>query len=231
MIQLEPEDLPKDNPKLEIAVLRPKGPVIKPLRASTTPTMLEFFQNRYTRWEEKKCSLLLRHGGMPLILMNPFIPSYATSSMPLMSLRKSNEELRNDRFETYFQGGLRSDEYFNANQYWLSISSKDELILSRSLEKTIRNPVLRFVTMLAKKIGVLTDEVLNGLSAPIYCRPLDATILRELIGSNERLITEDPAPGVSRVAMPRPPRPTIQDLYDRIVAWRYARVSWRGCPV
>ncbi|GJX64071.1 hypothetical protein Tco_0298414, partial [Tanacetum coccineum] len=57
----------------------------------------------------------------------------------------SNEELHNNGFETYFQGGLRSDEYFNANQYWLSISSKDELILSRSLEKTIRNPVLRIL--------------------------------------------------------------------------------------
>ncbi|GKD30318.1 hypothetical protein Tco_1241096 [Tanacetum coccineum] len=52
------------------------------------------------------------------------------------------------------------------------------------------------------------------------------SLFRELIGSNERLITEDPAPGVSRVAMPRPPRPTIQDLYDRIVAWRYARGAY-----
>nr|GEW05034.1 hypothetical protein [Tanacetum cinerariifolium] len=46
--------------------------------------------------------------------------------------------------------------------------------------------------------------------------PLDSTTLRELIDSNERLIAEDPAPGGSRVAMPRPPRLTINDLYDRM---------------
>ncbi|GKC52170.1 hypothetical protein Tco_1074915 [Tanacetum coccineum] len=40
-------------------------------------------------------------------------------------------------------------------------------------------------------------------------RPLDATTLSELIGSNGRLVDEDPAPGVPRVAMPRPPRPTM----------------------
>ncbi|GKB91549.1 hypothetical protein Tco_0963821 [Tanacetum coccineum] len=45
----------------------------------------------------------------------------------------------------------------------------------------------QLVTRLAKKIGVLTDEVLNGPSAPIYCRSLDATTLRELIGSNGRM--------------------------------------------
>ncbi|GKF11903.1 hypothetical protein Tco_0049829 [Tanacetum coccineum] len=43
-------------------------------------------------------------------------------------------------------------------------------------------------------MGLLTDEVLNSLSAPTYCRALDATTLRELIGPNRRLITEDPAP-------------------------------------
>ncbi|GKD07857.1 retrovirus-related pol polyprotein from transposon TNT 1-94 [Tanacetum coccineum] len=32
---------------------------------------------------------------------------------------------------------------FNANQYWLSISSEEELLLSRSSAKTIRKPVLK----------------------------------------------------------------------------------------
>ncbi|GKB26333.1 hypothetical protein Tco_0865734 [Tanacetum coccineum] len=50
----------------------------------------------------------------------------------------------------------------------------------------------QFVTKIAKRVGVLTEEVLNGLSAPTYYRLLDATTLRELIGSNERLIAEDP---------------------------------------
>ncbi|GJZ51563.1 hypothetical protein Tco_0606078 [Tanacetum coccineum] len=67
----------------------------------------------------------------------------------------------------------------------------------------------QFVTKIAKRVGVLTEEVLNGLSAPTYYRLLDATTLRELIGSNERLIAEDPAFSVPRVAMPRPPRLTM----------------------
>nr|GFC48098.1 hypothetical protein [Tanacetum cinerariifolium] len=61
---------------------------------------------------------------------------------------------------------------------------------------------VKFMTKISKRIMVLTEEILNGLSAPTYCRPLDATTLREMIGSNKRLIVEDPAPGVPRVAMP-----------------------------
>ncbi|GJR99015.1 hypothetical protein Tco_0315524 [Tanacetum coccineum] len=55
-----------------------------------------------------------------------------------------------------------------------------------------------FVTKLAKRLGVLTDEVLDGLSAPIYYRQLDDITLRELIGSNGRLIPDDPQLGVPR---------------------------------
>nr|GFC20850.1 hypothetical protein [Tanacetum cinerariifolium] len=47
-------------------------------------------------------------------------------------------------------------------------------------------------------------------------KTLDATTLRELIGSNGRLVAEDPAPGFPRVAIRRPPSPTMQDLYDRM---------------
>ncbi|GJZ40725.1 hypothetical protein Tco_0587611 [Tanacetum coccineum] len=79
----------------------------------------------------------------------------------------NSHEIREEGFEVYFQGGLRSDKHFNTRDYWT-----------------------------AKKISLLTDKVLDGLSAPIYCRSLDATILRELIGSNRRLIAKDPAPGV-----------------------------------
>ncbi|GJY38076.1 hypothetical protein Tco_0424440 [Tanacetum coccineum] len=35
----------------------------------------------------------------------------------------------------------------------------------------------QFVTRIAKRLGLLSDEVLNGLSAPTYCRTLDANIL------------------------------------------------------
>ncbi|GKD80322.1 hypothetical protein Tco_1342943 [Tanacetum coccineum] len=74
----------------------------------------------------------------------------------------------------------------------------------------------QFITRIAKRMGLLTDEVLNSLSAPIYCRALDVITLRELIGPNEKLIVEDPVPGVQRVALPRGPHPSMQDLYDRM---------------
>ncbi|GJU07229.1 hypothetical protein Tco_1123659 [Tanacetum coccineum] len=74
----------------------------------------------------------------------------------------------------------------------------------------------RFITKIAKRVNLLTDEVLNGLSAPIYCRSLDTTTLRKLINSNKRLIVKEPVPGDSRVVIPRPSRHSISDLYDRI---------------
>ncbi|GJZ86115.1 hypothetical protein Tco_0657725 [Tanacetum coccineum] len=187
------------------------------------------------------------------------------------------------RFEVYFRGGLRSDENFNARDYWLSINSEEELHLSRSLASTIRSLILRvlqkmityalcqrttgydtmqrnklwlmsmfearhqngyanvawlmarwlkrkgfesqrdsmiccgqLITKISKKMSLLTDEVMNSLSAPTYCRALDATTLRELIRSNGRLIVEDPAPGVPRVAMTKGPRPSMKDLYDQM---------------
>ncbi|GJZ45696.1 hypothetical protein Tco_0593292 [Tanacetum coccineum] len=53
------------------------------------------------------------------------------------------DEINDEGFEVYFQGGLRSDENFTARDYWLSISSEEELHLSRSLDSTIRSSVLR----------------------------------------------------------------------------------------
>ncbi|GJZ72365.1 hypothetical protein Tco_0636216, partial [Tanacetum coccineum] len=55
----------------------------------------------------------------------------------------SNAEIQDDGFETYFLRGLNNDDHFNFDQYWLSISSEEELTLSRSSAKTIRKPVLR----------------------------------------------------------------------------------------
>ncbi|GKA58739.1 hypothetical protein Tco_0758052 [Tanacetum coccineum] len=55
------------------------------------------------------------------------------------------EELDDDGFDVYFQEGLRSDENFNTQEYWLSISQDEKLSLSRSQASTIRSPVLRVV--------------------------------------------------------------------------------------
>nr|GEW11280.1 hypothetical protein [Tanacetum cinerariifolium] len=55
----------------------------------------------------------------------------------------STYEFNEEGFDVHFQGGLLSDEHFNAHEYWLSINLDENLILSRSHASTIRNPVLR----------------------------------------------------------------------------------------
>ncbi|GJW22498.1 hypothetical protein Tco_0033120 [Tanacetum coccineum] len=85
----------------------------------------------------------------------------------------------------------------------------------------------KLITKISKKMRVLTDEVLNSLSAPTYYRALDTTTLRELIDYEGRLIPEVPALGVPRVF------PEAQDylrwIYmTRWVAWRFVRERLRG---
>nr|GEU54649.1 hypothetical protein [Tanacetum cinerariifolium] len=52
-------------------------------------------------------------------------------------------EIQEYGFETYFVGGLRNDDDFSVDQYWLNISSEETLTFSRSSAKTIRKLVLR----------------------------------------------------------------------------------------
>ncbi|GJY71157.1 hypothetical protein Tco_0474860 [Tanacetum coccineum] len=54
-------------------------------------------------------------------------------------------ELEEEGFNVYFKEGLHSDEHFNAQDYWLSISREENLGLSRSYATTIRNPILRVI--------------------------------------------------------------------------------------
>ncbi|GKD49376.1 hypothetical protein Tco_1278352, partial [Tanacetum coccineum] len=54
-------------------------------------------------------------------------------------------ELDEESFTVYFEGGLRSDGHFNAQEYWLRISQEENLGLSRSHTSTIRSPVLRVI--------------------------------------------------------------------------------------
>ncbi|GKD79816.1 hypothetical protein Tco_1342437 [Tanacetum coccineum] len=65
-------------------------------------------------------------------------------------------------------------------------------------------------------VAWLMAKWLKGTGVGSQKISIDATTLRELIGSNRRLLAEDPAPGVPRVAMPRDPRPSMQYLYDRM---------------
>ncbi|GJW29975.1 reverse transcriptase domain-containing protein [Tanacetum coccineum] len=56
----------------------------------------------------------------------------------LLGLYKRDEILE-EGFEVYFQGGLCNDDYFDANEYWIRISTEDQLRLSRSATHTIRS--------------------------------------------------------------------------------------------
>nr|GEZ28099.1 hypothetical protein [Tanacetum cinerariifolium] len=93
---------------------------------------------------------------------------------------------------------------------------KNELSLFSVFEANHQNGFANIVTWLTAKLGVLSDEVVNGLSAPTYCRTLDADILRELIGSNGRLIPKEITHSISRVTTPMAPRPATSYLYDNI---------------
>ncbi|GKB51154.1 hypothetical protein Tco_0901907 [Tanacetum coccineum] len=105
-----------------------------------------------------------------------------------------SDEINEEGFEVYFQEGLRSDENFNDMDYWLSISSEEELHFKAS--KWLCEFGLVDGRWLKRKgVGSQRDK---------------------LIGPNGKLNAEDPTPGVLRVAMPRGPRPSMQDLYDRM---------------
>nr|GEY66128.1 hypothetical protein [Tanacetum cinerariifolium] len=140
-------------------------------------------------------------------------------------------ELEEEGFNVYFEGGLHSDEHFNAQDYWLSISREEHLGLSRSHTSTIRNPILRVIhkmityglcqrttgyDKIQKNDLWLLKDMVSSLIAPIYCRDLDTTTLRDMINSDGKLILMDPQSGVPRVGIPRPPKASMQDLYDRI---------------
>nr|GEV81314.1 hypothetical protein [Tanacetum cinerariifolium] len=94
-----------------------------------------------------------------------------------------------------------SDDHFNAQEYWLSISREENLSLSRSHASIIRKPILR----------VLHKMITYGLCQR-KTGALDTTTLRQLINSGCRLIPKAPRPGVPRVAIPIPSRAAMQDF-------------------
>ncbi|GJS68067.1 hypothetical protein Tco_0682632 [Tanacetum coccineum] len=126
-----------------------------------------------------------------------------------------NEDVSSEGFESYFNGGLLSDDNFNAREYWLRISSDDDLQLSRSHAAKIKKPVLG---VLQKMISYMDEEErcweLEGQHDLL--QSLDRTTLKKLIGSNRRLIPDVPVPGAPRVSMHAPPCYSLEDLYDRM---------------
>nr|GEW59851.1 hypothetical protein [Tanacetum cinerariifolium] len=163
-------------------------------------------------------------------------------------------ELEEEGFNVYFKGGLRSDEHFNAQAYWLSISREEHLGLSRSDTSTIRNLILRVIYKMISYglcqrttgydkiqknvlwlLSMFDARHQNGYANVAWviakwmkkkgartqkesqiCCDLDTTTLRDLIDSDDKLILEDPQPGVPRVGIPRPSKASMKDLYDRM---------------
>ncbi|GKC43551.1 hypothetical protein Tco_1061273 [Tanacetum coccineum] len=131
-------------------------------------------------------------------------------------------ELDEEGFNVYFKGGLRIDEHFNTQEHQNGYANVAWLIarwMKRKGAGTQKENQIccgQFILKIARKSRVLIDDVLRSLSAPVYCRYLGTTTLRELIDFESRPIPEDPQPGVPRVGIPRPPRASMQDLYDRM---------------
>nr|GEX83329.1 hypothetical protein [Tanacetum cinerariifolium] len=185
--------------------------------------------------------LVLNLGGVLLISMNQYIPSYAMSFTPLKGRVNLSRSLAStirspilkvlQKMITYglCQRTIGYDK-MQKNELWLmsmfevrhqngyaNVACLMATWLKRNGVGSQRDSIIccgKLIKKLAKRIGLLTNGVLNSLSALAYCRALDGTTLRELISPNRRLIVEDPAPEVPRVAMPRGPCPSMQDLYD-----------------
>nr|GEV09864.1 hypothetical protein [Tanacetum cinerariifolium] len=123
-------------------------------------------------------------------------------------------ELEEEGFNIYFEGGLHSDEHFNAQDYCLSIGREEHLGLSRSHTFTIRNLILRVIHKMITYAWVITKWMKRKgdgtqKESQIYCGQF---ILKH--AKKCRVLTED-VPGVPRVGILRPPRASIQDLYDK----------------
>ncbi|GKE18697.1 hypothetical protein Tco_1426274 [Tanacetum coccineum] len=75
----------------------------------------------------------------------------------------------------------------------------------------------QFISKIARKCTVLTEDVVRSLSALLYCRDLDTITLRDLIDSDGKLIPEDLQPGVPRVGILRPPRASLyQGVFEHM---------------
>nr|GEX84071.1 hypothetical protein [Tanacetum cinerariifolium] len=157
------------------------------------------------------------------------------------------EELDEEGFDTYFQGVLHKMITYRLCQRttgYEKIQKNDLWLLSRFearhqngyanmawvIAKWIKRKGARsqkdsqiccghFISKIARKSKVLTEEIVRTLSTLVYCRNLDRTTLRELINSEARLIPDILLDDVLRVSIQRAPRvqrALMQDLYERM---------------
>ncbi|GJV41167.1 hypothetical protein Tco_1419607, partial [Tanacetum coccineum] len=109
-----------------------------------------------------------------------------------------------------------------------SMVDEDNLGLFRSHTSTTRNPILRVIhKMITYGLSHRTtglgdcemDEEERSWDSEresILMCDLDTITLTNSIDSEGKLILEDPQSGVPKVGIPRPPRASMQDLYDRM---------------
>ncbi|GKB47395.1 hypothetical protein Tco_0898148, partial [Tanacetum coccineum] len=92
--------------------------------------------------------------------------------------------------------------------------------LSRSHTSTIWSPIFRTPKWVSEcgLVDCKVDEEKRSWNSKGKSNliDLDTTTLRDLIDSKGKLITKDPQPGVQRVGIPRPPRASMQDLYQGV---------------
>ncbi|GJZ73064.1 hypothetical protein Tco_0637210 [Tanacetum coccineum] len=102
-------------------------------------------------------------------------------------------ELEEEGFNVYFEGGLRNDDNFNAQDYWTTawVITRWMKRKGAGTQKETHISCGQFISKLARKCKVLTEDVVRSLSAPIYCRDLDKTTLRDLIDFDGKLIFDD----------------------------------------
>ncbi|GJS49162.1 zinc finger, CCHC-type containing protein [Tanacetum coccineum] len=108
------------------------------------------------------------------------------------------EELEEEGFDTYFQGGLRSDENFNAREYWERISIDRDLHLSRSSITSVRFPILILLSL-------FEDRHQNGYANMAW---VIAKLMKRKGSGSQKDSQICCAPRVQRASM--------QDLYERM---------------
>nr|GEY67473.1 hypothetical protein [Tanacetum cinerariifolium] len=110
-----------------------------------------------------------------------------------------------------------SDKEIFTSVAWIRAFNINEPIYAKLFHKFYSTYEFdEFISKLARKCRVLTEDVVRSLSGLIYCTDLDTTTLRDLIDFDGKLIQEDPQSSVPRVGIPRPPRESVQDLYNRM---------------
>ncbi|GJU83045.1 hypothetical protein Tco_1285410 [Tanacetum coccineum] len=119
-------------------------------------------------------------------------------------------ELEEDGFNVYFEGGLRNDDNFNVQDYWLNISREDNLGLSRSHTSTIRKPILRVIHIM------ITYGLCQRTNGYDKVQKNDLWLLIMFDARHQNGVLTEDVSGVPRVGIPRPLRASIQDLYDRM---------------